>query len=70
MCRAYQKPTNIRLIYEDGAPRLDKTWLGAILIDLVDHERLLTSTVGILSTGELVQSNGEFIRFLWGAHPA
>lgn len=66
MCRTYQKPTNIRLVYEEGAPKLDEKWLRPILIELADQEILLTSTVGILSTGELIQSNGDFIRFLWG----
>ena len=40
-----------------------------MLLDLAEQEVLLTNTVGILASGELVQSNGDFIRFLWGAHP-
>ncbi|NBX49314.1 hypothetical protein EBT25_05080 [bacterium] len=69
VCRAYEKPKNVHLVYEEGAPRLDENWLRPMLLDLAEQEVLLTNTVGILASGELVQSNGEFIRFLWGAHP-
>lgn len=70
LCRTYNKPTSIQIFYEQGAPRLDHQWLKPILLDLADQERLLTHRVGVLSSGELVQSNGEFIQFLWGSHPA
>ena len=66
LCRTYHKPTSIQIFYEQGAPRLDNQWLRPILLDLADRGQLRTHRVGILSTGELVQSNGEFIQFLWG----
>jgi hypothetical protein len=66
MCRSYNKPTNIHIFYEHDAPRLDQKWLKPILVNLADQERLMTDRVGVLSSGELVQSNGDFIQFLWG----
>lgn len=69
MCRHYTKPTKIRIMYHPGAPRLDHVWIRPILEDLVQQEILLTDMVYIASSGELVQSNGEFIMYLWGAEP-
>jgi hypothetical protein len=53
-------------MYQQNAPRLDHSWVRPIIEQLVERELLLTDRVTILSTGELIQSNGDFITFLWG----
>ena len=66
MCRHYEKPSKIHIMYQQNAPRLDHSWVRPIIEQLVERELLLTDRVTILSTGELIQSNGDFITFLWG----
>lgn len=65
MCRTYNKPTTVKISYEIGAPHLDTEWLRPAIHSLVEHEVLNVGHVRILKTGELLQSNGEFIQFLW-----
>ena len=64
MCRNYNKPTQIRVFYEQGASRVDHARMRPILIHLVENELLHTDQIGILNTGEVIQRNGDIIGFI------
>jgi hypothetical protein len=55
----------VRVFYGEGAPVMEHRALRPVLVHLVEEEALHTNRVGVLETGELIQSNGEVIGFLW-----
>ena len=65
MCRSYNKPSQVRVFYGEGAPVMEHSALRPVLVHLVEEEALHTNRVGVLENGQLIQSNGEVIGFLW-----
>jgi hypothetical protein len=65
MCRSYNKPGQVRVFYGEGAPTIQHSALRPVLIHLVEEEVLTTNRVGVLENGQLIQSNGDVIGFLW-----
>lgn len=65
MCRSYNKPQQVRVFYEEGVEPFEHSELRPVLIHLAHEEVLQSNRVGILGNGELVQSNGDVIGFLW-----
>jgi hypothetical protein len=65
MCRSYNKPQQVRVFYEEGVEPFEHSELRPVLIHLTQEEVLHSNRVGILGNGELVQSNGDVIGFLW-----
>jgi hypothetical protein len=65
MCRSYNKPQQVRVFYEEGVEPFEHSDLRPVLIHLAQEEVLHSNRVGILGNGELVQSNGDVIGFLW-----
>jgi hypothetical protein len=65
MCRSYNKPSQVRIFYGEGVPVIQHSALRPVLIHLVEEEVLTTNRVGVLEDGQLIQSNGDVIGFLW-----